>query len=88
MGRRLAERILDIGGLVLAISFVVLLVLLGGKLLEAGWFALLVLAGMAFIALAIGHWMGGPEPDNRTVLAVCSATRHVGIAVFVAAFDR
>lgn len=26
-----------------------------------------------------------PDPDNRTVLAVCSATRHVGIAVIVAA---
>jgi predicted Na+-dependent transporter len=85
IGKRLAERILEIGGLVLAISFVVLLAMLRGKLLEAGWFALLVLAGMAFIALAIGHWMGGPEPDNRTVLAVCCATRHVGIAVIVAA---
>lgn len=36
------------------------------------------------IALAIGHGVGGPDPDDRTALAVACATRHLGIAVLVA----
>jgi hypothetical protein len=37
------------------------------------------------VALAIGHALGGPEGDDRTALAIACATRHVGIALLVAA---
>ena len=37
------------------------------------------------MALAIGHALGGPAPDDRTALAVACASRHIGIAVLVAA---
>lgn len=48
-----------------------------------GWgMAALVL--LMLIALAIGHALGGPHPDDRTSLAVACATRHFGVALLVA----
>jgi BASS family bile acid:Na+ symporter len=39
---------------------------------------------MTAVALAIGHALGGPDPDDRTALAVSCSTRHVGIAMLAA----
>ena len=43
---------------------------------------------MMLVALAIGHILGGPQAENRTALALACATRHIGIAVVVAATFR
>ena len=43
------------------------------------------MAGLIAISLAIGHLLGGPAEDDRTALAMACATRHIGIAVLVAA---
>jgi BASS family bile acid:Na+ symporter len=45
---------------------------------------LLALAAFALVGLAVGHCLGGPEPDDRTVLALATATRHPGVAFAVA----
>lgn len=82
---RLSERILSLGGVALAVCGLVLLVGHGQLLVEAGWGLLVSLMVIAFSALAVGHIAGGPDPETRTALAVCCATRHVGIAVLVAA---
>jgi BASS family bile acid:Na+ symporter len=34
-------------------------------------------------ALAVGHALGGPTEDDRTVLALSTASRHPGIALAV-----
>jgi bile acid:Na+ symporter, BASS family len=34
--------------------------------------------------LSIGHLLGGPEPGDRTALAIACATRHLGVALLVA----
>jgi BASS family bile acid:Na+ symporter len=44
-------------------------------------FAVFVVAG-----IATGHLLGGPELENRVVLALATATRHPGIAMAVAHF--
>lgn len=46
---------------------------------------ILALAGFTVAALAVGHWLGGPSPSDRTALAVTCATRHVGVAMVIAA---
>jgi len=40
----------------------------------------------AFIlgGLLIGHFMGGPKPENRAGLAMATASRHPGIAIALA----
>ena len=81
----IADKILTVAGLVLTVSAIVLLVTNWQLLMKAGWPALLVLAGLTLISLIIGHLMGGDEPGERTALAVSCATRHLGLAIMVAA---
>ncbi|HEU4687193.1 MAG TPA: hypothetical protein VFS23_02475, partial [Vicinamibacterales bacterium] len=44
-----------------------------------------VLAIIVFVAigLLVGHLLGGPNADDRTALALATATRHPGVAVAV-----
>jgi len=46
---------------------------------------ILALAGFTLAALGVGHLMGGPDPNDRSALAVTCATRHVGVAMVIAA---
>jgi len=50
----------------------------------------LIVAAMAAIGLAVGHLLGGPDPRNRAVLALSTASRHpaVALAVTVAAGEE
>ena len=45
----------------------------------------LAIAGMAIVGLAVGHVLGGPDPDSRTVLALSTASRHPAVALAVTA---
>ena len=38
----------------------------------------IVLSGLG---LVVGHLLGGPDPENRTVLALATASRHPGVAL-------
>jgi BASS family bile acid:Na+ symporter len=40
--------------------------------------AAIVLSGLG---LVVGHLLGGPDPQNRTVLALATASRHPGVAL-------
>lgn len=81
---KVSDWILKVAGAVLSIAGLTLLVL-GRKLLfSVGLVPLLALAGMAVVALAIGHGMGGPDPGDRKALAVSCTTRHVGITMLAA----
>ena len=40
--------------------------------------AAIVLSGLG---LLVGHLLGGPDPENRTVLALATASRHPGVAL-------
>ena len=44
----------------------------------------ITLAAFVIVGLAVGHWLGGPAPENRTSLAIATASRHPGIAIAVA----
>ncbi len=48
---------------------------------------LIVLIVFAVLGLAVGHLLGGPDPDERTVLALATATRHPGIALTIASLN-
>jgi BASS family bile acid:Na+ symporter len=45
-----------------------------------------------FAGLAVGHLLGGPNADDRSALALATATRHPGVALailnFVAPDDK
>jgi BASS family bile acid:Na+ symporter len=44
----------------------------------------LIIAAMAVIGHIVGHMLGGPDPDNRTVLALSTTSRHPAIALTAA----
>lgn len=44
---------------------------------------LLAFAAFALVGLAVGHLLGGPNPDDRTVLALACASRHPGVAAVI-----
>ena len=45
---------------------------------------LLALAAFTVAGLAAGHLLGGPDAEDRTLLALATATRHPGIAITLA----
>jgi BASS family bile acid:Na+ symporter len=45
---------------------------------------LLGIIAFLVIGLAVGHLLGGPAPNDRTVLALATATRHPAVAVAIA----
>jgi BASS family bile acid:Na+ symporter len=70
--------------LLLAVIAVVLFTLwpIMASLLGSG--VMLAMIALATTGIAGGHWIGGPEPSDRALLAVASAMRHPGIAIAVA----
>jgi BASS family bile acid:Na+ symporter len=36
------------------------------------------------VGLVVGHVLGGPDADDRAVLALATATRHPGVALAIA----
>ena len=85
IAERLGSRLMAVAGLVLTVCALTLLILHWDILLAARWPGILALAALVAISLAIGHLLGGPAEDDRTALAIACATRHIGIAVLVAA---
>jgi BASS family bile acid:Na+ symporter len=45
---------------------------------------LMSLIAFSLIGLAVGHMLGGPDANDRTVLALATATRHPGLAIAIA----
>jgi len=41
----------------------------------------LIIAAMALTGLFVGHMLGGPEPEHRTVLALSTTSRHPAVAL-------
>jgi BASS family bile acid:Na+ symporter len=45
---------------------------------------ILALAVFVLVGLAVGHLLGGPDPEDRTVLGLSTASRHPGVALAIA----
>lgn len=68
--QQVGDRLMAIAGLVLTVCALALLLLHWDVLLEAGWPGVLTLAALIVLALAIGHWLGGPAEEDRTAHAI------------------
>jgi bile acid:Na+ symporter, BASS family len=44
---------------------------------------LAAMVAMALVGLAAGHTLGGPDPDDRAVLALTTSSRHPGVAMAI-----
>jgi len=74
-----------VSSLVLAVCSVALLAVawshLGSVIREGTLPAIVV---FTLIGLGVGHFLGGPDADDRTVLAFATVSRHPGVAMAVA----
>jgi BASS family bile acid:Na+ symporter len=71
------------------VLFVVLIVILALKpdlraMLNLGGLPTTAIIIMVGISLAIGHLLGGPIREQRSVLAIASIARNIGLALFIA----
>lgn len=71
--------------LVAAIPVVVTTGITFWSLVGNGVVALLVV--FTVLGLVVGHLFGGPEPEDRTVLALATGTRHPGVAIAIASLN-
>ena len=50
----------------------------------AGGFTVVAILLFTVVGLLVGHVLGGPAPEDRTVLAISTASRHPGVAMALA----
>ena len=51
---------------------------------QVGNGSVLAITAFVVVGIAVGHFLGGPEPDDRVVLALATACRHPAIALAIA----
>ncbi len=92
--RRLSARFAERASPLAAKLGILLLVVAAVPVLMTLWPAMISLIGdgtvaaivsFAAVGLAVGHLLGGPDPDDRTALALATASRHPGVALVIAA---
>jgi BASS family bile acid:Na+ symporter len=82
---RLAPGLAKAAGIVLLVALIpVLIKMLPGAVALIGNGHVLIIAVVIVAALAIGHLLGGPDPDDRTALALACGSRHPGVALAIA----
>jgi bile acid:Na+ symporter, BASS family len=79
-------RILNLMGLgLLALAFVPILLKQWREIIHLlGDGTLLAIVLATVVGLLVGHVLGGPDPEDRSVLALATACRHPGVAIAVA----
>ncbi len=83
--KRIHEPMVKVANTVLSVALVLLLVATASAVW--GVISARTLAAMTVFVvagLAVGHIMGGPDPDQSAVLAVACANRNPGIAIAIA----
>ena len=82
---RIAKPVGTIALVLLLLGALVLLV----SIFQAAWSlvgdgTILIFAVFVAFGLAVGHLLGGPNPDERVTLALCTACRHPALALVIA----
>ena len=82
---RLSRVLSAVGTALLIVAFIPVLAAQGGALRSLiGDGTLLAIIVFTAIGLLIGHLLGGPDPENETVLALATASRHPAVALAIA----
>jgi bile acid:Na+ symporter, BASS family len=82
---RIARPLSILAALVLGVAFLPVLLRIWPAIVGSiGNFTLLTLVVFVVIGLAVGHFFGGPDTDDRSVLALATASRHPAVALAVA----
>jgi len=85
LAARLGPALLRLANAALWLCVLFVLVARFGAVLDVGAPSLLAFALFTAAALGAGHALGGPVPADRASLAVACASRHIGLALLIAA---
>jgi len=81
----LADILAKIGGILLIVSILPILVALLPTMWSlTGKGMILAFVVFALVGVTVGYFLGGPDPKERTVLSLATASRHPGIAIAIA----
>lgn len=82
--RRIEKPVAIVGLVLLVAGGVLVLYAVGGAMADAmNNFTVIAMVAFVAVGLLTGHLLGGPNPGNRTTLALATATRHPGVALAV-----
>jgi BASS family bile acid:Na+ symporter len=86
LAERIARPVSCVATVLLAASAIpILFVAMPAIISLIGNGTLAAIAAFVIAGLAVGHYLGGPAMENRTVLALCASSRHPGVALTIAA---
>lgn len=84
LAQRIGPSVARVANIILLLLVVPLLVaVLPAALKLVGNGTLLAIIVVVVAALGIGHLLGGPDPEDRTSLALACASRHPGVALAI-----
>jgi BASS family bile acid:Na+ symporter len=74
-----------LGNVLLLAGLLAVLIVMGPAIVSlVGDGTVLIIAFVVVAGLLAGHWLGGPDPDDRTALAIAASMRHPGVALAIA----
>ena len=85
VAERVGEPLLKIAGAAMGLSAIAMLAAGFHLIFNVGLPSLFAFAGFTLTAILAGHFMGGPDRSNRTSLAIACSSRHIGLALLIAA---
>jgi BASS family bile acid:Na+ symporter len=84
---RIDEPVMSTAGVVLLALVLLIVVTSATAMVGIGLPAVALIVAVTVAALGVGHALGGPDPDNRTTLAVACATRFPALALLIASLN-
>ena len=85
VAERIAPWTARVGNVLLLAGLLPVLIAVGPAIVSlVGNGTVLAIAAVVVTGLLAGHWLGGPDPDDRTALAIAASMRHPGVAMAIA----
>lgn len=85
LAAKLVKPLTLIGNVLMIAAILPALVVAWPELMKlVGNFTLVAIVALVLAGLLVGHLLGGPDPGDRTALALSTAQRHPGVAATVA----
>jgi BASS family bile acid:Na+ symporter len=84
LAQKIARPLSIVATVVLAVALVPVLIQQWPRIVSlVGNFSIVAIVVFVLAGLAVGHLLGGPDPDDRSVLALSTATRHPAVALLI-----
>lgn len=88
LAERVGDPLLKVAGIVMSLCALLALVAGFHLVFDVGLPSIIAFAAFTLTAIAAGHLLGGPDASDRRSLAVACASRHIGLALLIAASAR